>query len=54
MNRIGNLFKMALGQKDAAGEAANSGYERPRILSVLASIESNQELLRNQITEFKT
>lgn len=53
MSRLGNLFKMALGQKDAAGEPGYAGYERTRILSVLASIESNQELLRNYIGEFK-
>ncbi len=53
MNRLGNLFKMALGQKDAVGSPAYGGYERTRILSVLDSIESNQELLRNYIGDFK-
>ncbi len=52
MNRLGNLFKMALGQNDAAGGPAYGGYERTRILSTLASIQSNQELLRNYIGEF--
>jgi len=54
MNRLGNLFKMALGQKDETSAPAYGGYERTRILSVLESIESNQELLRNYIGEFKT
>ncbi len=27
MNRLGNLFRMALGQKDATGEPAYAGYE---------------------------
>jgi hypothetical protein len=53
MNRLGNLFKIALGQKDSAGAPAYGGYERTRILSTLESIESNQELLRNYIGEFK-
>lgn len=53
MNRLGNLFKMALGtDKDCGGWEAQQ-YERMRLHSTLASIESTLELLRNQISEFK-
>jgi hypothetical protein len=56
MNRLGKLFKMALGNpKDASGGACDAQpYEWMRLHSTLASIESTSELLRNQISEFKT
>jgi hypothetical protein len=56
MNRLGNLFKMALGgPKDGTGGTWESRqYERMRFHSTLASIESTLELLRNHISEFKT
>jgi hypothetical protein len=56
MNRLGNLFKMALGiNKDgSSGTWEVQQYERMRLHSTLASIESTLELLRNHISEFKT
>jgi hypothetical protein len=56
MNRLGNLFKMALGgPKDGTGGTWESQqYDRMRLHSTLASIESTSELLRNHISEFKT
>lgn len=54
MNRLGNLFKMAIGElKDAGRPWEYADHERSRLRSVLASIESNQELLRNYIGDFK-
>ena len=56
MNRLGNLFKMALGSSNdgAAGTWEAREYERTRLHSTLASLESTLEKLRNHITEFKT
>jgi hypothetical protein len=56
MNRLGNLFKMALGgPRDGNDESWEvHQYERMRLRSTLASIESTLDLLRNHISEFKT
>ena len=54
MNRLGNLFKMAIRElKNADRPWEYADHERSRLRSVLASIESNQELLLNYIGEFK-
>ena len=56
MNRLGNLFKMALGTPNCEGGSTWEAqhYERMRLHSTLASIESTLELLRNHIKEFMT
>lgn len=56
MNRLCNLFKLSLkdnGNGDQSG-ASLSYMEREWQRSILKSIEENQELLRNYISEFKT
>jgi len=54
MNRLGNLFKMALDTSRDEGSWNSHEYERMRLHSTLASIESTLELLKNHITEFQT